>query len=42
MTVETLGMIIGVYGLAMVVSSIDLILTIFGCKASNDRPTSSS
>jgi hypothetical protein len=38
MTVETLGMIIGVYGLAMVVSSIDLILSIFACKASDDRP----
>ena len=38
MTVEALGMIIGVYGLAMVISSIDLILNIFGCKASTDRP----
>jgi hypothetical protein len=38
MTVDTLGMIIGVYALAMVVSSIDLILNIFGCKASNSRP----
>jgi hypothetical protein len=35
MTVETLGMIIGVYGLLLVISSIDLILTIFGCKTSS-------
>jgi hypothetical protein len=38
MTVDTLGMIIGVYGLVLVISSIDLILTIFGCKASSYRP----
>ena len=38
MTVDTLGMIIGVYGLVLVISSIDLILTIFGCKASHYRP----
>jgi hypothetical protein len=35
MTVEVLGMVIGVYSLLMVISSIDLILTIFGCKASD-------
>jgi hypothetical protein len=38
MTVETLGMIIGVYGLLMVIASIDLILTIFGLKASKSHP----
>ena len=38
MTVETLGMIIGVYSVVLVISSIDLILTIFGCKPSSYRP----
>jgi hypothetical protein len=38
MTVEILGMIIGVYGLLMVIASIDLILAIFGCKASKSHP----
>jgi hypothetical protein len=33
MTAETLGMIIGVYALLMVISSIDLILTFVGFKA---------
>ena len=33
MTVETLGMIIGVYGVVLVISSIDLILTFVGFKA---------
>jgi hypothetical protein len=38
MTVEILGMIIGVYGLLMVISSIDLILAICGLKASKYHP----